>query len=94
MTLREYLRVRRNPTYGRPPRPPRTLAYDLRRWLTGSVSDWLLALQGRTADRVASARSRERARMWGEVFALTGWYGCRWPARYLAEFTDGEQAGQ
>jgi hypothetical protein len=85
MTLREYLRARHEP----PARPPGTLAYDLRCWLTGSVSDWWLGFQGRTADRIATRRCRSRARFWGEVFALTGEYGCRWPGRYTSAFVDG-----
>jgi len=57
-----------------------------------SLSDWWLDFKMRTADRYATSRQRERARMQGEVWALTGEYITGWPGRYLAEHVDGEAA--
>jgi hypothetical protein len=55
------------------------------------VSDWWLGVQCETANRLATPRQRERARMYGEVFALTGCHITGWPGRYLSEFVDGEE---
>jgi hypothetical protein len=55
-------------------------------------ADWWLDIKCVTADRFATKRQRERARMYGEVFALTGCHATRWPCRYLSEFVDGEES--
>lgn len=57
-----------------------------------SVADRWLDVQCETANRFATARQRERARMYGEVFALTGCHAAGWPCRYLSEFADGEES--
>jgi len=54
------------------------------------ISDWWLDIKCETANRYATPRQRERPRMQGEVWALTGEYITGWPGRYLSEHVDGE----
>jgi hypothetical protein len=58
------------------------------------LEDRILDVKMKYADRLATGRQRCRAKMWGEVFGMTGMYGCGWPSRYLSEFTDGEAAAE
>jgi hypothetical protein len=54
------------------------------------LDDRWLDVKCGTANRYATQRQRERARMQGEVWALTGEYITGWPGRYLSEHVDGE----
>jgi|HubBroStandDraft_2_1064218.scaffolds.fasta_scaffold419450_1 hypothetical protein len=63
------------------------------------ISDCWLALQIETACwyswRLAPADTCDRARMYGEVFRLTGNHVTGWPCRYMLEYVDGQaNAGQ
>jgi hypothetical protein len=55
------------------------------------LADRWLDVQRETAIRFAAPWQRERARMCGEVFALTGCHPAGWPCRYLSEYVDGEE---
>jgi hypothetical protein len=56
------------------------------------LDDRWLGVQCETANRYATQRQRERARMYGEAFALTGRHAVGWPCRYLDEFADGAES--
>jgi len=55
------------------------------------ADDLWLRIQRETARLAATRAQRERARMAGEVLALTGCYIAGWPGRYLPEFVQGEE---
>jgi hypothetical protein len=64
-----------------------------------TISDYWLAMQIETACwyswRLAPAGTCGRARMYGEIFCLTGDQMAGWPYRYMPEYADGAaNAGQ
>jgi hypothetical protein len=62
------------------------------RAILATLDDWFLGVQAATANRAATMRQRSKARMYGELFALTGTHVAGWPYRYLSDYVDGESA--